>query len=68
MLLMIVVFVGVAQNLERLPGRVQNLIEYVYEALEDFAMSLGGPAARPYVGIFVGLVRVHRARELDATC
>ncbi len=55
MVLMIVVFVGVARNLHRLPTRVQNTIEYTYEALEDFAMGLGGPRARPYVGIFVAL-------------
>jgi F-type H+-transporting ATPase subunit a len=55
MVLMIVVFVGIARSLERLPGRVQNAVEFVYEALEDFAMALGGPAARPYVGIFATL-------------
>lgn len=55
MIAMIVVFVGVAQNLERLPGRVQNAVEWVYESLEDFAMALGGPVARPYVGIFAAL-------------
>jgi len=55
MILMIVVFVGVAQNLERLPRRIQNAVEYVYESLEGFAMALGGPPARPYVGIFITL-------------
>jgi F-type H+-transporting ATPase subunit a len=55
MILMIVVFVGVAQNLQRLPKPFQNAVEYVYEALEDFAMALGGPSARPYVGIFAAL-------------
>jgi F-type H+-transporting ATPase subunit a len=55
MVLMIVVFVGVAQNLKRLPTGFQNAVEFVYEALEDFAMALGGPQARPYVGIFAAL-------------
>lgn len=55
MILMIVVFVGVAQSLEHLPRRVQNAVEFVYEGLEDFAMALGGPPARPYVGIFITL-------------
>lgn len=55
MVLIIVVFVGVAQNLKRLPTPFQNAVEYVYEALENFAMALGGPAARPYVGIFASL-------------
>jgi F-type H+-transporting ATPase subunit a len=55
MALMIVAFVGVARTLHRLPRRMQNVIEYTYEALEDFAVNLGGPRARPYVGIFVAL-------------
>lgn len=55
MVLMIVVFVGIARSLGRLPGRVQNAVEFVYEALEGFAMALGGPRARPYVGIFITL-------------
>ncbi len=55
MIAMIVVFVGGARNLQRLPGRVQNLVEWCYELLEDFAMALGGEAARPYVGIFATL-------------
>ncbi len=55
MVLMIVVFVGIARSLGRLPGPVQNAVEFVYEALEGFAMALGGPRARPYVGIFITL-------------
>jgi F-type H+-transporting ATPase subunit a len=42
------------RGLRLLPGRVQNVVELVYELLENFAMSLGGPAARPYVPIFAG--------------
>jgi F-type H+-transporting ATPase subunit a len=37
-----------------LPGRVQNAIEYAYEAIESFGMSLGGPAAKPYIMLFIG--------------
>jgi F-type H+-transporting ATPase subunit a len=55
MALMIVVFVGIAQTLHRLPGGVQNAVEWVYEGLEDFGMALGGPQARPYIGIFAAL-------------
>ena len=55
MVVMIVAFVGVARSLSRLPGAVQNAVEFVYEALEGFAMALGGPRARPYVGIFITL-------------
>jgi F-type H+-transporting ATPase subunit a len=37
-----------------LPGRAQNLIEYVYEAIADFGIGIGGEPARPYIPIFVG--------------
>jgi F-type H+-transporting ATPase subunit a len=37
-----------------LPGRAQNAIEYVYELIEGFGMSLGGPAAKPYIPLFAG--------------
>jgi len=36
------------------PGKVQNAMEYVWELIEDFGMSLGGPAAKPYIPLFVG--------------
>ena len=35
-----------------LPGRAQNIIEFVYESLSDFGMGIAGPAARPYIPIF----------------
>jgi F-type H+-transporting ATPase subunit a len=37
------------------PTGPQNSLEYVYEALANFATSLGGPQARRYVPIFVSL-------------
>jgi len=37
-----------------MPGKVQNAIEYVYEMIEGFGMSLGGPAAKPYIPLFAG--------------
>ena len=37
-----------------MPGKAQNAIEYVYELIEGFGMSLGGPAAKPYMTIFAG--------------
>jgi F-type H+-transporting ATPase subunit a len=36
------------------PGRGQNAIEYVYELLEGFGTSLGGPASKPYIPLFAG--------------
>lgn len=36
------------------PGKVQNAMEYVWEQIEGFGMSLGGPEARPFILVFVG--------------
>ena len=36
------------------PGKVQNAMEYVWEMIEGFGMSLGGPEARPYIMLFAG--------------
>jgi F-type H+-transporting ATPase subunit a len=38
-----------------IPGRLQNAAELAYESLENFALSLGGDRARPYVPWFAGL-------------
>ncbi|TAK02052.1 MAG: F0F1 ATP synthase subunit A [Chloroflexota bacterium] len=35
------------------PGRGQNLFEFVYESLGDFGVGIAGPRARPYVPIFI---------------
>ena len=37
-----------------MPGKVQNAMEYVFEMIESFGMSLGGPAAKPYIPLFAG--------------
>ncbi|MDL2334704.1 MAG: F0F1 ATP synthase subunit A [Chloroflexota bacterium] len=38
------------------PGRLQNFGEWAYEMMENFAVSIGGIAARPYVPIFAMLL------------
>jgi F-type H+-transporting ATPase subunit a len=38
-----------------IPGRGQNAIEALYDGLQGFAVSLGGPAAKKYVPLFVTL-------------
>jgi F-type H+-transporting ATPase subunit a len=48
-----VVFIA-TRGLSLVPRPVQNVIEFVYEALENFALSLGGETARPYVPVFAG--------------
>jgi F-type H+-transporting ATPase subunit a len=37
-----------------IPGRRQNVFEFVYEFLSDFGVGLAGPAGKPYIPIFVG--------------
>jgi F-type H+-transporting ATPase subunit a len=36
------------------PGRGQNVIEYVFELLENFGTSLGGAQSKPYIPLFIG--------------
>jgi len=57
-LVMAVVIVGVwlaTRRLTDVPGRAQNVFEYMYESLGGFAESLGGPEGRRYVPLFLGL-------------
>ena len=52
----IIVFAFLAtRGLRPVPGRVQNAVEAIYEALQNFAISLGGDAARRYVPLFAGV-------------
>ena len=44
-----------AVGMKLAPGKRQNMLEYIVEALSDFAMSMGGPAAKPYVPLFISL-------------
>jgi F-type H+-transporting ATPase subunit a len=37
-----------------LPGRGQNIFEFVYEFLSDFGIGLAGAAGKPYIPIFIG--------------
>jgi F-type H+-transporting ATPase subunit a len=37
-----------------MPGKVQNAMEHVFELIENFGMSLGGPEARPFIMLFAG--------------
>ena len=53
-ILVIVLLFFLTRGREMLPGKAQNAIEHVYELIEGFGMSLGGPAARPYIPLFAG--------------
>jgi F-type H+-transporting ATPase subunit a len=43
------------RGLKMVPGRVQNFLEWVTESMGGFAASFGGPEARRYVPLFLGL-------------
>ena len=52
MLFLIVAAILMTRGMKLLPGRAQNLIEWAYESLENWAVALGGPAAKPHVPLF----------------
>jgi F-type H+-transporting ATPase subunit a len=35
------------------PGRAQNVFEWFYEFLSDFGLGIAGPAAKPYIPLFI---------------
>jgi F-type H+-transporting ATPase subunit a len=43
-----------ARKRQAVPDGRQNLVEWAYEAVESFGLSLGGPAAKPYIPLFAG--------------
>ena len=53
-LLLVTVFF-LTRRWTEVPGRAQNVLEFIYEALHNFAVSLGGPQAARYVPLFAGL-------------
>jgi F-type H+-transporting ATPase subunit a len=56
-LVMAIVVIGSAllvRGAKLIPGRGQNIFEFVYEFLADFGLGLAGPTARPYIPIFLG--------------
>ncbi len=53
--ILIVTLIGLTRGLKQVPGKGQNAIEALYEGLQNFALSLGGPAAKPYIPLFVVL-------------
>ena len=53
-IVVLVLIWALSRGRQLMPGKAQNAIEYVYELLENFGTSLGGPAARPYLPLFAG--------------
>jgi F-type H+-transporting ATPase subunit a len=52
MLFLIVGLIALTRGLKLMPGRAQNLVEWAYESLENWAVALGGPPARRHVPLF----------------
>jgi F-type H+-transporting ATPase subunit a len=53
--LLLVTLVLLTRRRAAIPGRVQNLVEWAYEALDAFALGMGGARARRYVPLFASL-------------
>jgi F-type H+-transporting ATPase subunit a len=56
-IVMAIVVIGSAllvRGAKLVPGRGQNIFEFVYEFLSDFGLGLAGPTAKPYIPIFLG--------------
>jgi F-type H+-transporting ATPase subunit a len=56
-IVMAIVIVGaylMIRGSKLIPGRGQNIFEFVYEFLSDFGIGIAGPSGRPYIPIFVG--------------
>ncbi len=54
-LVVLAMAIGMTRRRDVIPGFLQNAAELAYESLENFGLSLGGDAARPYVPWFAGL-------------
>ena len=52
MAIAIVVVVAATRRRREIPGPFQNVVEYVYEALSNFGISLGGPRAKGFIPLF----------------
>jgi F-type H+-transporting ATPase subunit a len=52
MALLLAVFVVAGRLLRDVPGRLQNVVEFIWESLENWAVSLGGPGARTHIPLF----------------
>jgi F-type H+-transporting ATPase subunit a len=51
-LILIVVAIALTRGMKLIPSRGQNVIEWAYESLENWAVALGGAAARRHVPLF----------------
>ena len=55
-IVMAVVVIGavlMTRGRKLIPGRAQNIFEWFYEFLSDFGLGIAGPAAKPYIPLFI---------------
>jgi F-type H+-transporting ATPase subunit a len=52
MALLLLVFIVAGRMIKEVPGRLQNAVEFIWESLENWAISLGGPDARRHIPLF----------------
>jgi F-type H+-transporting ATPase subunit a len=50
--IVILAFWLMTRGAKMIPSGRQNVAEWIFETLENFGMSLGGPGARPYIPLF----------------
>ena len=50
--ILLAVFILAGLRLKEVPGRLQNAVEFIWESLENWAVSLGGPDARRHIPLF----------------
>jgi len=50
--ILVLALIAMTRGRSMIPGRLQNVVEFAYESLSNFATSLGGPAAGPYIPLF----------------
>jgi len=55
MLVAVVLIVAATRRRQDVPGPLQNAVEYAYESLSSFGISLGGPQAKAFVPMFASL-------------
>ncbi|HUG30678.1 MAG TPA: FoF1 ATP synthase subunit a [Candidatus Limnocylindria bacterium] len=52
MAVLLAVFIIAGRRLKQVPGRLQNALEFAWEGLENWAISLGGSDARRHIPLF----------------
>jgi F-type H+-transporting ATPase subunit a len=55
-IVMAIVLIGaflMVRGSKLIPGRAQNVFEWFYEFLTDFGLGIAGPAAKPYIPLFI---------------